>query len=107
MTTFDDREKAHELKYAKDEELNFKINARRNKLLGLWAAGKLGKIGADAEAYAKDVVIADFEEAGDGDVVRKLEQDFSAAKLSISASEIESEMERLAPVARQQITGKN
>jgi len=107
MTSFDDREKAHELKYAKDEELNFKINARRNKLLGLWAAGKLGKIGADAEAYAKDVVIADFEEAGDGDVIAKVENDFKAAKVAVSAEDIQAELERLAPVARQQITEKN
>ena len=65
MTTFDDRKNAFEKKFAHDEELRFKATARRNKLLGLWAAGQLGQTGADADAYAKSVVMADFEEAGD------------------------------------------
>ena len=72
MTTFDDREHAFEAKFAHDAELRFKAEARRNKLLGLWAAEKLGKTGDDAEAYAKEVVKADFEEAGHEDVMRKL-----------------------------------
>ncbi|MCY1128010.1 DUF1476 domain-containing protein [Frigidibacter sp. RF13] len=78
MTTFDERENAFENKFAHDEELRFKVAARRNKLVGLWAAGLLGKSGADADAYAKSVVIADMEEAGDEDVVRKLAGDLGA-----------------------------
>jgi hypothetical protein len=78
MTTFDDRKDAFEKKFAHDEELRFKAMARRNKLLGLWAAEKLGKSGADAEAYAKSVVMADFQEAGDEDVLRKVRADLEA-----------------------------
>ena len=77
MTTFDKREEGFEKKFAHDEELKFKAMARRNKLLGLWAAGVLGKSGAEAEAYAKEVVLADFEEAGDNDVVRKVVKDLA------------------------------
>ena len=75
MTTFDKREEGFEKQFAHDEELRFKAMARRNKMLGLWAAGVLGKSGADAEAYAKEVVLADFEEAGDNDVLRKVSKD--------------------------------
>ena len=75
MTTFDDRENAFESKYAHDAEMQFKAEARRNRLLGLWAAGLLGKSGEDALAYAKEVVKADFEEAGDEDVFRKVRAD--------------------------------
>ena len=75
MTTFDDRENAFENKYKHDEEMQFKAEARRNKLLGLWAADLMGKTGAEADAYAKEVVIADFEEAGHEDVVRKVAGD--------------------------------
>ena len=77
MSTFDQREKDFERKFAHDEELRFKATARRNKLLGLWAAEKLGKSGADADAYARDVVAADFEEAGDEDVFRKVAKDLA------------------------------
>jgi hypothetical protein len=76
-TSFDKREEGFEKKFAHDEELRFKAMARRNKLLGLWAAGLLGKSGAEAEAYAKEVVLADFEEAGDNDVVRKVTKDLT------------------------------
>jgi hypothetical protein len=75
MTTFDKREEGFEKKFAHDEELRFKAIARRNKMLGLWAAGELGKSAADADAYAKEVVAADFEEAGDDDVLRKVVKD--------------------------------
>ncbi len=75
MTTFDDRENAFENKFAHDAEMQFKAEARRNKLVGLWAAGLMGKSGEDAAAYAKEVVAADFEEAGHEDVVRKLKAD--------------------------------
>ena len=77
MTTFDKREEGFEKQFAHDEELRFKAYARRNKMLGLWAAGLLGKSGADADAYAKEVVLADFEEAGDNDVVRKVVKDLA------------------------------
>ena len=77
MSTFDQREKDFERKFAHDEELRFKATARRNKLLGLWAAEKLGKSGADADAYAKEVVAADFEEADDDDVLRKVAKDLA------------------------------
>jgi hypothetical protein len=75
MTTFDDRENAFENKYAHDAEMQFKAEARRNKLLGLWAAELLGKSGDEAAAYAKEVVASDFEEAGDEDVYRKVSGD--------------------------------
>jgi hypothetical protein len=75
MTTFDKREEGFEKKFAHDEELRFKTMARRNKLLGLWAAGLLGKSGADADAYAKEVVMSDFEEPGEDDVLRKVMKD--------------------------------
>jgi hypothetical protein len=78
MTTFDDRKDTFERKFAHDEELRFKATARRNKLLGLWAAEKLGKSGAEAETYAKSVVMADFQEAGDDDVLRKVRADLEA-----------------------------
>ena len=80
MTTFDKREEGFEKQFAHDEELRFKAMARRNKMLGLWAAGVLGKSGADAEAYAKEVVLADFEEAGDNDVLRKVVKRSSAQR---------------------------
>ncbi|MGB3313265.1 MAG: DUF1476 domain-containing protein [Albidovulum sp.] len=78
MTTFDDRENAFENKFAHDEAMKFKAEARRNKLLGLWAAELLGKAGDDAAAYAKEVIASDFEEAGDEDVYRKLAGDLGA-----------------------------
>ena len=79
MTTFDDREKAFENKYAHDEDMKFRAEVRRNKLIGLWAAEKLGKTGSAAEAYAKEVVKADFEEAGFEDVIRKIAGDLGDA----------------------------
>ncbi len=95
MTTFDQRKDAYENKFAHDEELRFKATARRNKLLGLWAAEKLGKSGTDAEAYAKSVVVADFEEAGDEDVVRKVKNDFALAGVSVTDTEIRTVMTEL------------
>ena len=90
-----DREEGFERKFAFDEELRFKAKARRNKLLGLWAAEKLGKSGEDAEAYAKSVVIADFEEAGDEDVFRKVRKDFDNAGVDQSDHQIRRTMEEL------------
>ena len=78
MTTFDEREHAFENKFAHDEELRFRAEARRNKLIGLWAAEIIGKTGAEAQAYAKDVIAADFKEAGEEDVYRKLSEDLGA-----------------------------
>ena len=88
MTSFDKREEAFEQQFAHDEELRFKATARRNKLLGLWAAEKLGLSGAEAESYAKSIVMADFEEAGDQDVLRKLRKDFDAKGVAQSDHQI-------------------
>ena len=103
MTSFDNRKDAFENRFAHDEELRFKALARRNKLLGLWAAEKLGKSGADAEAYAKSVVIADFEEAGDDDVVRKVKADFAAGNVDQSDHQIRRTMDELLAQAIEQI----
>lgn len=107
MTTFDQRKDAFENKFAHDEELRFKATARRNKLLGLWAAEKLGKAGADADAYAKSVVVADFEEAGDDDVLRKVKGDFAAANVAVGDDEIRRVMTELLIKAAEEIqTGR-
>jgi hypothetical protein len=95
MTTFDKREEGFERKYALDEELKFKAEARRNKLLGLWVAEKLGKSGADADAYAKEVVAADFEEAGDADVLRKVMGDLTAKNIPMTEAQIHAKMDEL------------
>lgn len=100
MSTFDDREIAFENKFAHDEEMQFKAEARRNRLTGLWAAELLGKSGADAEAYAKTVVIADFEEAGHEDVVRKLVADLGS---KADADTIRAKMDEMMSVAKDQI----
>lgn len=105
MTTFDKREQGFEGKFAHDEELAFKINARRNKLVGLWAAGQLGKSGADADAYAKEVIMSDFEEIGDDDLVRKIMKDFEAAKLAITEKQLRKEIAKQYAVAREQLGG--
>lgn len=103
MSTFDKREDAFEAKFARDEELRFKAEARRNRLLGLWAAEKLGKSGADAEAYAREVVAADFEEAGHADVFRKIRKDFDAAGVDQSDHQIHRTMNELMATAIAQI----
>jgi hypothetical protein len=95
MTTFDKREEGFEKKFAHDEELRFKASARRNKLLGQWAAEKLGLSGDEAAAYAKDVVMSDFEEAGDHDVFRKIRQDFDAKGVAQSDHQIRRTMDEL------------
>jgi hypothetical protein len=95
MTTFDDRKDAFEKKFAHDEELRFKATARRNKLLGLWAAEKLGKSGPEAETYAKSVVMADFQEAGDDDVLRKVRADLEANGASHGEAELRRVMTEL------------
>ena len=103
MSTFDKRQDGFEKKFAHDEELQFKAGARRNKLLGLWAAEKMGLSGADSAEYAKSVVAADFEEAGDEDVFRKIRGDFDAKKIEQSDHQIRRTMDELMTTAIEQI----
>lgn len=103
MSSFDDRERAEEARYALDQQTQMRVAARRNKLLGLWAAGLMGVSGADAEVYAKSVVVADLEEAGDGDVIRKVLGDLTAAGIARTEAQIKEELARLLPVAREEI----
>jgi hypothetical protein len=92
MTTFDKREEGFEKKFAHDEELRFKANARRNRMVGQWAAEKLGLTGDAANAYAKEVVMADFEEAGDDDVLKKVQKDLEAKGITMSEQDIRRAM---------------
>lgn len=103
MSQFDKREKNFENKFAHDQELEFKAQARRNKLLGLWAADLMGLSGPDAEAYAKEVIKADFKEAGDEDVFRKIRGDFDAKGVDQSDHQIRREMEEKLILAREQV----
>ena len=103
MTSFDDREKAFESKFQKDQELQFKVNARRNKLLGIWAAEKLGISGEDAEAYAKEVVVSDFESPGDDDVLQKVHGDLANKGVEITEHAVRLEMDRLLVKAKTEI----
>ena len=103
MSGIDKRGDDFEKKFAHDEELRFKATARRNKLLGQWAAEKLGKTGDDAEAYAKSIVMADFEEAGDDDVFRKVRKDFDGAGVAQSDHQIRRTMDELMATAIDQI----
>jgi hypothetical protein len=102
MTTFDDRETAFENKFAHDEELQFKISARRNKLVGMWAAGLMGLTTEEADAYAKSVVQADFEESGDEDVVRKLLGDLTSAGVEADDQMVRAAMDTQMTEARRQ-----
>ena len=103
MTTFDKREEGFEKQFAHDEELKFKATSRRNKLLGLWAAEKLGLSGAAADAYAKEVVMSDFDEAGDDDVLRKVHKDLDAKGVAQSDQQIRRVMDELMGTAIAQI----
>ena len=103
MTTFNDREKAFEDKYKHDQDLQFKVEVRRNKLLGLWVAELLGLSGADAAAYAKEVVSADFEEPGDADVIRKIQADAQPKNLDLNEHRLRQKMDELTAIAKQQI----
>ena len=103
MTTFDKREEGFEKKFALDEEQKFRAEARRNRLLGLWAAEKLGITGEAATAYAKEVVAADFEEAGDGDVLRKVVADFAAKSVAVTEQAIRAKMNELIAVAAAEV----
>jgi len=100
MTQFDDRENAFESKFAHDADMQFRAEARRNKLLGLWAAGLMGKSGEDAAAYAIEVVNADFEEAGTEDVVRKVSADLAG---KATADQVRAKLAELLPVAKSQL----
>jgi hypothetical protein len=103
MTTFDDREKAFETKFARDEEMAFRVIARRNRLVGQWAAAKMGLTAEETDAYAKAVVQADFEESGDEDVVRKLLGDLTAASVEIDEAEVRRAIEEASVDARRQL----
>ena len=103
MSGIGDREKAFESKFAHDEALRFKAEARRNKLLGLWAAEKLGKSGEDAAGYAKEVIRSDFAEPGDEDVFRKIRADLDAAGVDQSDHQIRRVMQELLMTAREQV----
>ncbi len=103
MTTFDEREKAFEDEFAHDQEMAFRITARRNKLMGHWAAAKMGLTSEETDAYAKAVVQADFEEAGDEDVVRKLLGDLTAAGVEVSDDDVRQAMTEVTVEARRQL----
>ena len=103
MTTFSDREKAFEDKYKHDQELQFKVEVRRNKLLGIWVAEMIGLEAADAEAYAKEVVASDFEEPGDDDVVRKVMGDLEAKGQEMTEHRLRKKMDELLLEAKQQV----
>ncbi len=103
MTQFDDRERAFEAKFARDEEMQFRVAARRNRLLGEWAAQLMGLSQVETESYAKDVVRADFEEAGDEDVIRKLLGDLTSAEVDIDETRIREALAHKAVEARRQL----
>ena len=106
MSTFNDRERAEEARFALTEEQQFKVTNRRNKLLGLWAAGLMGMGDDDAEAYAKTVVLSDLEEAGEEDVFRKVRADLDKAGTGTSDADIREQMALLLPEARSQVLGE-
>jgi hypothetical protein len=106
MTTFDDREKSFEKKFALDQEMQFRVTARRDKLFGLWVATKLGLGGAEAEAYAKSIVVEDLKEAGDEDVLRKVNADLAARKVKIAPAELTSKLAELLAQAKQQLVAE-
>jgi hypothetical protein len=106
MTTFDKRQEGFEKKFAHDEETRFKVMARRNKLLGLWVAEQLGLKGEAADAYAAEVVSADFEEAGDADVIRKVTKDLKAKNVEVSDHRIRRRMDELLEEAKKQLSGQ-
>lgn len=104
---FKDREQAFEAKFKLDEEQEFRARARRNKLLGLWAAEAMGMAGGGAEAYARQVVAADMEEPGDGDVIRKVLGDLQAADVEMTEGRLEIKLHKMMALARQQISDES
>ena len=105
MTTFDERERAFESKFAREQEMAFRATARRNRLLGEWAAGLMGLTPEESDAYAKAIVQAEFEEAGDEDVVRKLYGDLVSANVEVDEATIRSQMDEKMVEARRQLLG--
>ncbi len=103
MSGFDDREKGFEAKFRLDQESQFKVTARRNKLLGQWAAAKMGLSGAAADDYAKEVVAADFIRAGDSDVIEKVVSDLTAKSITVSEAEVRQQLDALTKTARDQV----
>jgi hypothetical protein len=103
MSSFDDRERAFEAKYARDEDMAFRVTARRNRLVGQWAAAKMGLTAEETDAYAKAVVQADFEEAGDEDVIRKLVGDLTAAGTDVTDGEVRRALDEAMVDARRQL----
>ena len=104
MKSFDDREKGFEAEFKRNQDLQFRVNARRNKLFGLWAAGKLGIAGDAAEAYARTVVEADFDRPGDSDVIEKVQNDLSAKGIDMSEAQLRTEFTRLTDEAKRQLS---
>ena len=103
MANFSDREKGFEEKFRHDEELRFRVVSRRNRLLGLWAAEKLGLTGADADRYAKEVVAADFQKPGDDDVIAKVMADVASKGIRVTEAEIRKKLGDLAETAKTQV----
>lgn len=106
MTDFKDRERAEEAKFAHDEEMHFRVHARRNRLLGQWAAEQMNLSAVEAEGYAKGVVQADFEESGDEDVVRKILGDLVSAGVDVSEADVRAALDAKAVEARRQLMGE-
>ena len=106
MTTFNDRERGEEAHFAHDEEMHFRVTARRNRLLGHWAAERMGLSAAETDAYAKAVVQADFEEAGDEDVIRKLIGDLTSAGIETDEGEVRAALEAKLIEARRMLMGE-
>lgn len=106
MTDFNDRERAEEAKFAHDEEMQFRVHARRNRLLGQWAAEKMGLSAVETEAYAKAVVQADFEEAGDEDVIRKVLGDLVSAGIDLGEADVRAALDAKAVEARRALMGE-
>ena len=107
MNKFDERQKGFEKKYVRDEELKFKVDARRNKYLGVWVAEKLGLSGDAVQGYTSEVLKSDLEEEGDMDVFRKVRKDFDDKKISISDDELRQSMDQFLLQAKEEIIGKD
>jgi hypothetical protein len=107
MTTFDDREKAFEAKFKLDQDTQFKVTNRTNRLLGLWVASEIGKSGADADAYAKEIVLADFDKPGDDDVVQRVLKDLEAAGKPSDAATIRGKLAKFQGEAKKQVMAES
>ena len=103
MSGFDDRQKGFENKFKHDQDLQFKVTARRNKLVGQWVAAKFGLAGDAVDVYAKEVVSADFDKPGDDDVIEKIEKDAKQRGVALSVADIKAQLEHFLPIAKQQI----